>query len=70
MVYLKDAALRELFLVNEFLGEERPRVFLRGNATESSTMHTVLHFLRVHIIRLAETYICISYFTEIPVKVN
>jgi hypothetical protein len=45
MVYLKDAALRELFLVNEFLGKERPRVFLRGNATESSTMHTVLQFL-------------------------
>ncbi len=27
MVYLKDAALRELFLVNEFLGEERPLCF-------------------------------------------
>ncbi len=67
MVYLKDAALRELFLVNEFLGEERPRVFLRGNATESSTMHTVLHFLRV----IYESY-CTSAFlcTVIHLKVN
>jgi hypothetical protein len=67
MVYLKDAALRELFLVNEFLGKERPRVFLRGNATESSTMHTVLHFF-ASIIRAY----CTSAFlcTVIHVKVN
>jgi hypothetical protein len=67
MVYLKDAALRELFLVNEFLGKERPRVFLRGNATESSTMHTVLHFSQV----VYEPY-CTSAFlcTVIHVKIS
>ncbi len=48
MVYLKDAALRELFLVNELLGEERPVFFTwkcHGELNDAYNV-TFSHFLQ------------------------